>query len=1456
MPVKRVRTISVDEPSRTRSSRRRHVRKWTLYGVGTLLLLATIGFFLATRSFVLEAIARPQIEATIGGEVEIGRIRWLSFDSLEVSDLVGQAPGWSGPAGEVIRIQRAVMQIDSSALRSGRFQITEVEVEGMRVRFAERTEQPGIFNFESLQPVSGDGSIGVPPKRIKVLDFEMEMGSATDGVWTRSGIVDFSGTLSADEDDPRTLFFQFVTGSMASTKAVMKGSFDTDGLGFNGAISDLQINRNLIGMLPLELRKATDSMQLEGRVKRITASWDGQESVTATIDLGNATMIVPETLESSWSRLSAGLVTPVSAPPRMQVESGTLKLFDNRITLSEFVGRMSDQEEGADSIPVEIGFEMNLSEGLKAIREWKDPQGALENAFNISPFTLKIDVPDFRIDPSRNGVVLPNAAAKAISQFGIESWLVNVAVEMKRGAPTSLDSNEIIAGELFTKGTVRVEDGIGRYSRFPYPLEDVKALITFTDELVEIEYLIGRGTRGGSVVVKGSITKPGPAAGIVVNIKGTDVPGDKVFRSALDGWRRRIWDRFFDKHAENRMSSKGLLNTQSDVEEAFKERARLYERLERLPSEWSEAHEQDIQRILQLDRIIEAGPFEMGGLFSFDLTVSSEEGEGKPVFLTGDIDILEGNVLISDFPFPLHLLNSRITLEPDDILLNSGLTFTTPDGGSGIIRGSIHNPDTEEGQDPQAFIDVEFSARDVAISPQLLAALPPSDSDAPTDPGDWPGRWQSQAAQAMSALGLKGRIDLDGTLRGDENDLTSDPILEFTAKAKAGTITPDAEMSDFFAELGFVWPTGFQLEGCDAVVEFDSEKVEMTSFHGERGQGMVDARGYISRQDDSAGIEVSFLSIQMEDYLLDLIPSGTRSQARELWNTFKPRGNFDADLNWQQDAVGVSDSVVVVQPDSVTLEMEGEDVDVHRTSGSIFIRPTLITADDLVMEFRNSRMVHGIMSLKGSYGEQQDSKGLTLGGLVTSGQFDSPVVPVILKFVGADRVRETWLELDPSGEFECDFEYRRLENDALDYMVNIAPRSISATLENGQVHANFSNGVLNITPGRFDIEHLEASIPGPGIMRVEGVVRSDEWIDVDATVEYDFESFDSGNLAYFPPPLVNGFKAIEFESRGPLKSNTTSISGRWHPEESIDLPRRYDYSGEIDFENAAMVAATQIESFNGRCSIESSSAMNETLTKLVTRMSGRLEGESLEIQDRLIENPSTLLSIEEDNIFRARDITGDVADGRMLGDLQIDLNSYEWLLSMDLEDAKLEELTKASDAQVASGTFGDLRASFKIMGNLDVPGSKFGRGRIVIQDGKMTDSPLTLSILQLSQLMLPVSDSFEYGEIDFTIEADTMRLDDLVLTSPTIEFAGKGEMSLDDWELALRLFPKGTIPIVSDLISGVTGTLYAINVKGTLDDPVATVEPLPLLGDPARIEGNPVPDDSKVESRDQETTSD
>ena len=140
----------------------------------------------------------------------------------------------------------------------------------------------------------------------------------------------------------------------------------------------------------------------------------------------------------------------------------------------------------------------------------------------------------------------------------------------------------------------------------------------------------------------------------------------------------------------------------------------------------------------------------------------------------------------------------------------------------------------------------------------------------------------------------------------------------------------------------------------------------------------------------------------------------------------------------------------------------------------------------------------------------------------------------------------------------------------------------------------------------------------------------------------------------------------------------------------------------------------------------------------------------------------------------------------------------------------------------------------------------------------MTNSPLTFSILQISQLMLPVSSSLQYAEIAFTIDGEKMIFDDFLLSSPSVTLEGGGEMSLEDWRIALRLFPKGTIPIFSDIVGTITGTLYAINVKGTLDEPVTSIEALPILGDRAEIDsehGAPEPltpgGDSDLDTPDQ-----
>ena len=253
------------------------------------LTLAGLGLFLATRSFVLEAIARPHIEATVGGEIDIGRIRWLGWAELEITDLRVHAKGWSGSAGEVLHIDRAIVQLDPASLRQGNFNVTQVDADGMVVRIAERERNPGVFNIEALQPAEGGDAEGAPPGRINVRDFAVEMGIDRDGKFDTSGSITLSGDMRAQHDTPQQFAFRFVTNTDGDkAPAVLKGQFDAASLAFSASIDDLEINEGLLGLMPIELRRVVETLELEGHVDRAEFDWDGKREAEASITLGDS----------------------------------------------------------------------------------------------------------------------------------------------------------------------------------------------------------------------------------------------------------------------------------------------------------------------------------------------------------------------------------------------------------------------------------------------------------------------------------------------------------------------------------------------------------------------------------------------------------------------------------------------------------------------------------------------------------------------------------------------------------------------------------------------------------------------------------------------------------------------------------------------------------------------------------------------------------------------------------------------------------------------------------------------------------------------------------------------------------------------------------------------------------------------------------------------------------------
>ena len=244
-----------------------------------------------------------------------------------------------------------------------------------------------------------------------------------------------------------------------------------------------------------------------------------------------------------------------------------------------------------------------------------------------------------------------------------------------------------------------------------------------------------------------------------------------------------------------------------------------------------------------------------------------------------------------------------------------------------------------------------------------------------------------------------------------------------------------------------------------------------------------------------------------------------------------------------------------------------------------------------------------------------------------------------------------------------------------------------------------------------------------------------------------------------------------------------------------------------------------------------------------------IEGTELHVQGRALTNPRAVLSINGDDILRIDNMFANVADGIGVGNASIDMAAETWALEIDIEDASLEDLSRTRDEEKIEGTVGRVLAHIDLFGKFDDDNARRGRGRLIVKDGQMMNSPLTLSIVQLSQLMLPLSASLDFAEIAFTIEGQLIHFDEFLLTAPSIQFVGTGEMSFEDWGLALRLNPRGTVPFLSDLIGSFTSSLYSIEVRGTLSEPETTLVPLPMLASPATMEDRrrPVRHDAAVE---------
>lgn len=1383
--------------------RRRRLRNAAI----AVLALLAIGAFVFTRPAVLARLVLPSAARAIGGEVTAARVALDGFETLVIDDLRVRARGWSGDAGQVAYADTMRVEFSLWALLFGDVKVYSVSVGRLDLRLAEREDTPGAFSMLALVPEPSERADArrQRPARITIEELAIENGVAADGGFEKLGELRFRGSLTPIPESPAAFAFRLEgkpdeTGRIAIGE--FSGSFDGDRRAIDVGAKRIDLDGRQLAVAPLAVRAWTTRLGLEGSIPSARFAYSPESSPTAELDIEGVAMDLPigalgdAALAESWSGLLDGELVPARSMPRMTLRQGSLRFRDETVALVGLKGSLGAEGEDVIEVPFECELNLEIPSDQLPPFDWDKREEWIEQAARSAAFSMTVAIRDFGSPEPASGaprmLQLPRAVAKVIADFGITEWTLNLDTRIERGAPGA----DGTPAPLTTGGTLRLTEGSGAYEEFPYRLDDVNGTVTFRNDDVLVERFTGRGEDGALVTIDGELIGIATGAEIDLRIRCDDAPIDQRLFDAFDAGPREALGLLFDERANAALDAADLL---PDATALVAQR----QALARLASGADGGRDAE-----RLRRSIDAGPFKLGGRAGFDLRVYSPAGFGQPVIVTGDVKVRDAGLVFGRFPYPLRIKSGSITILDEAIVIGGGgLRAVTPAGGTFVVGGSVQIP--RDGAGGRRLLPlIEIADNDDAINPALLAAIPFSEGDATEG---WPGRDLAPAGELLRALGLTGSLDLNGfvTTRPDGGE-----SFQIKIDFERGRAEPDADGRLWLAAQGLPWPEGFVLDDCSAKLDVTPDLVRFDDCTGTRGSGAVEASGYADLAGPGKRVELT-----LDDLPIDAAFAGylgdTPAESAERFARYQPSGILDGTVVRVVDERGAVTRGSLV-PVHLEVTMDGSRVRAEHLAGRIEVEGDEVRADSLELRLSSAGADDGILRLSGKLSQE------TLDARWSGVRVESPVLREVLRNRGPGAVA-TLRSREAVGFLDARYTASGGER------LEIVPKSLRVGPEGRRVLFTFDpTSRIEATGDSIEID-LRSTLgaDADGTMMFAG--RFDLGVDsrVDARMTIDARSLTPALREVLPPPLDMASRSIDLASTGRFLLDLTDIDLRWPASRSAAEPDLYSLRGEARLEGAAfntgisftdMQATLPIEfryephaaqpvDFHAMLSSTGAKAIGRTIGRSVARIASRPSGNAIEI-----------------------DADGDIADGRfdVRADVDFDRDRYAALLR--ISEAGFAQLRDRTE-KAPSGDGGRLSARLEVEGPLggseaDVA-SRTGTLDVMLRDAELASTPIALRVLQLTQLMPPFAGNLSETEAHLTIKGSSAAIDSVRLSSPTLSLTGSGTLDIPSLAVAMRLSAKGTIPVLSDLIGGVTGAIFAIDVEGTLGEPRVSIAPLP-----------------------------
>ena len=541
--------------ARRGNRRRRWLRR---LGVGGLLiaLLLMVALGVVTRPAVLTPLVEKRLSAATRAEVTLRRASVRLSGEVRLEGLAVRLPDEVAAAGRptpradreyhrLLEVERLTLHVGRRELLLGRLNLRKVGVEGPTLhavledgqsRSNLRAWADRFADDEPETETQEPGPIRLPPTiEVRNATLDLLQLEETPGGLTREAarhVLPFDGLVTPRGEGPgATLAFQLVGGTPEGATEPgtnLSGRWVPATQKLVLEVERVDLGSPLGLLMPPEARSTWRELDPAGDLPSLTLETRldraGTEALQrAELEVKNLSFRLP--------LATLGLLPEGEAQedaPRMTGVTGTVVVEDGRLSTDRLVGEI---------------------EGIRCGISGEAPIDG-KGDFALVAETEAFDVPAtppllFR---------LPGLISRTYDEYK-PSGRFSARVEIARASdePVRVD------------GRLRAIDARTVFHAFAYPVEHLDGDVIFRRDRIELRNLTGDGPDGGRVTLDGTVTRPGPEAGIDLSIQVRAVPVNQPLLAALDPGLRSTILGFFSKEAAERLAEQNA-NTGGNVE--------------------------------------------------------------------------------------------------------------------------------------------------------------------------------------------------------------------------------------------------------------------------------------------------------------------------------------------------------------------------------------------------------------------------------------------------------------------------------------------------------------------------------------------------------------------------------------------------------------------------------------------------------------------------------------------------------------------------------------------------------------------------------------------------------------------------------------------------------------------------------------------------------------------------